>query len=165
MSKSFLYSAASYDQLTKHQKKQLKLLNEHGFHDDILNGFKLDIYNDDVTTVLKNYTNDTFCHQYLIYRKCNDSKQVTHRSGQNKQPVCQLQHAWTVFDLIHNKLDSKYDQNLNKALLYAQYLIYYNEQIVLSQTIDLKIVWKLKSKICMLYYHAASALLPNICIS
>ena len=170
------YSDTARSERTNHQKKQLDLLQRHGFGDEMLNCFKLDIYDDDVNKVLRYYKHDNFCHKYVIYKTCAYPKhymlynpKALNKNGPNvqineynKNKICRLQHTWTLFDLIHGNGDI--NRNINKAFLICKYLIYYTQEIELLDTNDMPIVNRLVAKLSMLYYLAATSLLPNIYI-
>ena len=93
----------------------MKMKAEYGYNDEILNQFKLMIYNWNINNAIKYYNNDSFCHDYCI--------DYNFKYGCKKQDnQCPFKHSQTfnLYDLVfgHSK-----QQHYKRAKLLCLYLM------------------------------------------
>ena len=97
---------------------------EFGYHDEILNQFKLIIYNWDINKVIKYYQNDSFCCDYCI----DKSNKYGCLKEENE---CLFEHSQTInlYNLIFG--NSQHKPHYKMATLLCLYLMYkriYNDK-------------------------------------
>ena len=97
-------------------------LEQHGFTDTVLNGWKLAIYNDNVTLARKYYHYDEWCHQHCIFGNCKNG--IT----------CKGNHDYNLTHLIGAK-------QFKQAKILCQYLLYYYTNYCVKQRINKKQAW------------------------
>ena len=95
---------------------------EKGFEDNVLNGWKLAIYNGNVDLACQYYYYDEWCHQHCIFGICKNDYQ------------CKGSHRFDLANLIDQK-------NFQQAKLLCQYLLYFYTNRCVKQNIHKKRTW------------------------
>ena len=97
-------------------------MRRRGFKDNVFNGWKLEIYNGNVSLACRYYYYDEWCHQHCVFGHCKN---------ENK---CKGNHRYNLTHLIENK---KFEQ----AKLLCQYLLYFYTNRCIQQNVSKKRAW------------------------
>ena len=100
----------------------MKELEQLGFDDNVLNYWKLTIYNGNVNLACKYYHYDEWCHQYCIFSSCKNNNH------------CKGKHRYSLTHLIKN-------ENFCKGKLLGKYLLYFYTNYCRKQKKNKKRAW------------------------
>ena len=103
-------------------KHGINKMRERGFKDNVLNRWKLMIYNGSINLACKYYRYDEWCHQYCIFGICKH---------ENK---CKGSHRYNLTHLIEHK-------KFEEAKLLCQYLLHFYTHRCGKQNINKKRAW------------------------